>query len=374
MINIFYMDNDPLYYIDLSSWLPDFCTINQITVKSIDHFPVFNHITDILLINPEYFGNSTETLMPVLQKLHNIPVIFISETISLPFVVYMVKNGAYSFLHKKKDKSIIIECIKEILYKSPEKDETCNIDYSSIQGIIGNSIPVKNLKNEIISFKGHNLNVHLYGETGTGKELTAKALHNQSFQQEKSIVTINCGAIPDNLIESELFGTAKGAFTDAQNRSGLFEKANGTTIFLDEIGELSKTAQVKLLRVLEDGIFSRIGDSTERKSDFNLITATNKNLKTEVREGRFREDLYYRITSLMITLPTLRERKEDIYDLSLYFLNELGSSKKLSQSAVLKLIEYKWPGNIRELKQTIIRADYLSKEKKSIDPNHIIYY
>ena len=191
---------------------------------------------------------------------------------------------------------------------------------------------------------------------------------------KKSMVAVNCGAIPENLIESELFGTIKGAYTDSINRSGLFEQADGTTIFLDEIGELSKSAQVKLLRVLEDGIFTRVGDSSENKSDFNLITATNKNLKSEMIEGRFREDLYYRITSLVINIPPLRERKEDIFDLSKFFLNELNSQKQISQSAVLKLLKHSWPGNIRELKQTIIRADYMSAKNTSINRNHIVFY
>lgn len=374
MINIFYMDKDPLFYDDLNSWLPDYCFLHQIDIDSIDNLPVFNHISDILLINPDYTGNSLELLKPVLQQLYNIPVLFISESISLPFVVSIMKSGAYSFLHKKKDKSILIECLKEIIYECPEEEDIFDCDVSSIKNIIGNSKPTKDLKRKIINFNRNNLNIHLYGETGTGKELTAKALHNQMHRNNESMVIVNCGAIPENLIESELFGTAKGAFTDAQNRSGLFEKADGTTIFFDEIGELSKSAQVKLLRVLEDGRFNRIGDSTERKSKFNLITATNKDLKKEVSKGRFREDLYYRITSLIITVPTLRERKEDIYELSQHFLRELNSGKRFSQRAVLKLLDYTWPGNIRELKQTVIRAEYLSKEQRSIKQKHIVFY
>lgn len=374
MITIYYMDNDPCFYNDLASWLPDYCVLVQISYQHIENIHDLNPLSDLILINPDYTGESDEFLRKFLQTINNIPVIFISETISLPFVVSMVKSGAYSFLHKMKDKSMLIECIKEILYKSPDEEEIINCDHSCVQNIIGNSHSVKLLKQEIINFNGNSMNVHLFGETGTGKELTARALHNQSCSFEKPLIAINCGSIPENLIESELFGTAKGAFTDARDKSGLFEKADGTTIFLDEIGELSKSAQVKLLRVLEDGTFSRVGENSERKSDFNLITATNKNLKKEISEGRFREDLFYRITSLIIKIPALRERKEDIYDLSRYFLNEIGSRKKISQRSVLKLLDYKWPGNIRELKQTIIRADYMSGEKTTIDPPHIVFY
>ncbi len=374
MITIYYVDKDPLFYNDLSSWLPNYCLLKQISFDSISDLHRLKPLSDIVLINPDYIGISNDFLNPMLETLKYIPVIFISETISLPFVVSMVKNGAYSFLHKKKDKSILIECIKGILYKSPNEKDISSYDCSSVNNIIGNSKSVVNLKREIVNFRGYALNVHLCGETGTGKELTAKALHRQNFKMKKSMVAVNCGAIPENLIESELFGTIKGAYTDSINRSGLFEQADGTTIFLDEIGELSKSAQVKLLRVLEDGIFTRVGDSSENKSDFNLITATNKNLKSEMIEGRFREDLYYRITSLVINIPPLRERKEDIFDLSKFFLNELNSQKQISQSAVLKLLKHSWPGNIRELKQTIIRADYMSAKNTSINRNHIVFY
>lgn len=368
------MDKDPLFYNDLSSWLPNYCVLKPVSFETIADLQSLRPLTDIVLINPDYIGISRDFLNSVLEALRNIPVIFISETISLPFVVSMVKNGAYSFLHKKKDKSILIECIKEILYRSPKEEGSISCDHTSVQNIIGTSKSALNLKKQIVNFSGYSLNIHLSGETGTGKELTAKALHRQNFKMKNPMVAVNCGAIPENLIESELFGTIKGAYTDATNKSGLFEKADGTTIFLDEIGELSKAAQVKLLRVLEDGIFTRVGDSSEKQSVFNLITATNKNLKNEMIEGRFREDLYYRITSLIINIPSLRERKEDIYDLSNFFLGELNSQKKISQSAILKLLKHSWPGNIRELKQTIIRADYMSGKKTHIDTNHIIFY
>lgn len=374
MLTIYYIDDDPLFYNDLSCCLPNYCLLKQVSVESIAELQPLKPLTDIVLINPDYIGINNNFINSLLDTLINIPVIYISETISLPFVVSMVKNGAYSFLHKKKDKSILIECIKGVLYKCPIEDDISSYDCSTLKNIIGNSKSIISLKKEIINFRGYALNVHLHGETGTGKELTAKALHRQNFKIRKSMVAVNCGAIPESLIESELFGTIKGAYTDAINRSGLIEQADGTTIFLDEIGELSKSAQVKLLRVLEDGIFTKVGDSSEKKSNFNLITATNKNLKKEMIEGRFREDLYYRITSLVIKIPPLRERREDIFDLSNFFLDELKSPKKISQSAVLKLLNHSWPGNIRELKQTIIRADYMSGNKLRINKNNIIFY
>jgi|GEM_PF-1161025 len=373
MINLHHLDKDKSFYKDLCTWLPNYCTLSPMTIESIDSFSHLNQDTDIILIDPDYTGISIELLQPILLKLQPIPIIFISESISLPFVVSMIKNGAYSFLHKKKDKSMLIECIKEILYKNPVEKKISYINHHSLKDIIGKSNPINKLKKEILDYSGTTLNVLINGETGTGKELAAKALHTQNFSN-KSLVAVNCGAIPENLIESELFGTKKGAYTDAIDKPGVFERAHGSTIFLDEVAELSKSAQAKLLRVLEDGTYSKVGDTGELKSDFNLISATNKNLKDLVEMGLFRSDLYYRLTSLVMKIPPLRERKEDIFDLSNHFLEQIGSNKKITQGAVMKLIEYKWPGNIRELKQTIVRAEYFSKEKETIDRKSIVFY
>jgi DNA-binding NtrC family response regulator len=374
MVNIHYLDKDQQFYRDLSSWLPDYCTLKSISLESISKLSLFKASSDIVIINPDYTGNSTDFLNPILHKLNTVPVIFISDSISLPFVVSMMKNGAYTFLHKRKDKSILIDCIKGILYSAPDFIDFPDLNQSSLKEIIGNSNPAKNLKYEILNYSGNNLSILLLGESGTGKELAAKALHYQNFSDNKPLITVNCGAIPETLIESELFGTKKGAFTDAGDTIGFFEKANGGTIFLDEISELSKSAQVKLLRVLEDGVFYKVGDSNALKSQFNLITATNKNLKIEVTEGRFREDLFYRITPLIIKIPPLRERKEDIYELSLFFLDQIKADKTISHNAILKLIKHSWPGNIRELKHTISRAAYLSKDSPVIDACHIHVY
>jgi DNA-binding NtrC family response regulator len=374
MIKIHYLDKDFSFYMDLSTWLPDYCSLTSISIDKMSNHSKFSQKSDIIIINPEYTGSTIELLQPLLQKFHGIPIIFVSDSISLPFVVSMIKNGAYSFFHKRKDKSMLIECIKEILYESPCIENSSDLNHHSLSGIIGNSNPINKLKRDILDYSGNNLNILINGETGTGKELTAKALHAQNFKNKNSIVAVNCGAIPENLIESELFGTKKGAYTDAVDKIGIFEKGHGSTIFLDEIAELSKPAQVKLLRVLENGFFTKVGSTTEEHSVFNLISATNKNLKEQVNLGLFREDLFYRITSLVLHIPPLRERKEDIYDLSCYFLNEINPNKKISQRSIVKLLEYKWPGNIRELKQTIIRAEYLSKDKEKIDPSHIIFY
>ena len=208
----------------------------------------------------------------------------------------------------------------------------------------------------------HKTTVLITGESGTGKELIAKALHSNSHRSSKPMVAINCGGIPDNLLESELFGYKKGAFTDAvKDKPGQFEEANRGSIFLDEIGELPLTLQVKLLRVLQEGEITPLGGTRAEKIDVRVIAATSKNLAMEVSEGRFREDLYYRINVMTIHLPPLRERKGDIPLLAGYFIDcfnkKLGKEiEGLSSETMPLLMSYLWPGNVRELENLIERA------------------
>lgn len=204
--------------------------------------------------------------------------------------------------------------------------------------------------------------VLISGESGTGKELVAKAVHEYSPRRKQEMITINCGAIPENLLESELFGHEKGSFTGAINRrSGRFEQADGGTLFLDEIGDMPLTIQVKLLRVLQDGTFSRVGSNETFKTDARIITATHKNLAEEVSSGQFREDLYYRLNVVELKIPALRERTEDIPLLAEFFLQRITKKNgmariRLSAEAVNSLQNHNWPGNVRELENTIARA------------------
>ncbi len=204
--------------------------------------------------------------------------------------------------------------------------------------------------------------VLIAGESGTGKELVAKAIHEYSPRRQREMITINCGAIPENLLESELFGHEKGSFTGAiARRAGRFEQADGGTLFLDEIGDMPLSIQVKLLRVLQDGTFSRVGSNETLKSDVRIIAATHKNLSEEVTAGRFREDLYYRLNVVELKIPPLRERPEDIPLLAEFFLQRItrknGMARiKLSAEAIGTLQAHRWPGNVRELENTIARA------------------
>lgn len=212
-----------------------------------------------------------------------------------------------------------------------------------------------------------NTTVLLLGESGTGKELFADLIHYKSKRSNKPIIKVNCAAIPENLIESELFGHVKGAFTDAVNdKMGKFELANGGTIFLDEVGELSYSVQSKLLRVLQDHIIQRVGDTVSKKVDIRLIAATNKNLYEEVKENRFREDLFFRLNVFPIFIPSLRERRDDIPLLAEYFLEKFNHElkkniKRFSVDAMKMLKEYYWPGNVRELQNVIERSVVLCK-------------
>ncbi|NBC04201.1 MAG: AAA domain-containing protein [Bacteroidetes bacterium] len=223
-------------------------------------------------------------------------------------------------------------------------------------GIIGESEAIKQVVDKIMQVSGTDITVLLQGESGVGKDITARAIHSLSKRDRKDIVIVNCGAIPEGIIESELFGHEKGSFTGAHEaRKGYFEKADGGSIFLDEIGDTPKNIQVKLLRVLESGEFFRVGSSKMYTADVRVIAATNKDLWELVKEGSFREDLYYRLDTVKIKLPPLRDRKEDIIPIFRKFVTEFSSKydsvfQGFSDEAKELLISYRWPGNVRELR------------------------
>ncbi len=237
-------------------------------------------------------------------------------------------------------------------------------------GIIGNSLPIEEVLEMIIQISPVDISVLITGESGTGKELIAKAIHKYSRRYTKSLVTVNCGAIPEGIIESELFGHKKGSFTGAtEEKTGYFEEANGGTIFLDEIGEMPLGTQVKLLRVLESGEFMKVGDSKSRKVDVRVVAATNKNLLEESNNGNFRRDLYFRLRTVNINVPNLRSRFEDFHDLIDRFSLLFSKSNDIvfrgfSKDAISLMKQYDWPGNIRELKNFVESVIILEKGNK----------
>jgi DNA-binding NtrC family response regulator len=246
------------------------------------------------------------------------------------------------------------------------------MDRSAFQeryGLMGESAAMRHVIDKIMQVSGTDITVLLQGESGVGKDVTARAIHGLSKRKHKDLVIVNCGAIPEGIIESELFGHEKGSFTGAhESREGYFEKASGGTIFLDEIGDTPKNVQVKLLRVLESGEFFRVGSSKLSKTDVRVIAATNMDLWSLVQEGVFREDLYYRLDTVKIKLPPLRERQDDIIPIFRKFVTEFSAKydsvfKGFSDDAKELLISYRWPGNVRELKNVAEQLVVLEKSQ-----------
>jgi DNA-binding NtrC family response regulator len=240
-------------------------------------------------------------------------------------------------------------------------------EFKNQNGIIGKSQEINDLADIVMQVAPSDISVLIFGESGVGKEIFAAALHNASKRVSKAFVTVNSGAIPEGILESELFGHRKGAFTGAVgSRKGYFEIADGGTLFLDEIAEMPMTTQVKLLRAIENQVFMSIGSETVTKVDVRFIAATNKDLQREVDEKRFREDLYFRLKAVTLTIPPLRKRKEDIEVLTHHFIERYAEENKIRKPAITDeafniLMEYNWPGNVRELKNTLDTAIALNK-------------
>ncbi|KMP11511.1 hypothetical protein UZ36_04240 [Candidatus Nitromaritima sp. SCGC AAA799-C22] len=273
------------------------------------------------------------------------------------------RHGAFNagLLRKGKDGSlevlVALTDVTEIDQLKLELKESL-----SFRNIIGKSTMMKELFKAIRNIAAYDSTVLLHGESGTGKELAARAIHNESPRAENKLIKVNCSAFSENLLESELFGHVRGAFTGAtRDRVGRFEEACGGTIFLDEVGDLAPKVQIKLLRVLQEKEVERVGDNTTRKVDIRIIAATNKDLLNEVREGKFREDLYYRLNVIPVQLPPLRTRKEDIPHLAQHFIKKWkGLQRKkilgADNPALRLLMDYHWPGNVRELENAIEHA------------------
>jgi len=304
-------------------------------------------------------------------------IIMMSAYGTMDTAIEAMKLGAYDYISKpfKPDEIILI------LRKAEEREQLrrenqllrkeVGKEYS-FENIVSKNEKMQKIFDVIKKVSQYKSTVLITGESGTGKELVARALHYNSDRSQNAFIAVNCGAIPENLLESELFGHAKGAFTDAiRTKKGLFEEADSGTLFLDEIGELPGQLQVKLLRVLQDGEIRRIGESKPIQIDVRIVAATVKDLTKEVNEGRFREDLFYRLNVLPIHIPPLRERKEDIPLLIQHFIGKYNQAMNkdvadVDHKALDTLINYKWYGNVRELENTIERAIVLS-EKNDIE-------
>ena len=289
-------------------------------------------------------------------------VIMITAFSTTEQAVDAMKQGAYDYITKPFKNEEIRLVVKNALERKVLRHENQELKKAlekrySFAGLIGKSKAMQQVYTLVEKVAASRVNVLVTGESGTGKELVARAIHYQGDRQIKPFVPINCGAIPENLLESELFGHERGAFTGAiQQKPGLFETASGGTLFLDEIGELPMMMQVKLLRVLQEHEIRRVGGTKNIPVDVRLIAATNKDLSQEVAEGRFREDLFYRLNVIPVHLPPLRERREDIPLLIEHFLAQSSSEAQVAEGALRRLLDYAWPGNVRELENIIERC------------------
>ncbi len=314
-----------------------------------------------------------EILTQIRQENSDVQVIMISEQEDINTVVALLKLGAYDYIAKSDDiRDRLLNTVKNIRDGIGLKREITTLrkevqqKYQFRQSILGESEAIKVVYERITKALSTNITVIVSGETGTGKELVAKAIHYNSTRKDKPFVTVNVAAIPSELVESELFGHEKGAFTGATSRRiGRFEEADEGTIFLDEIGEMELGIQAKLLRALQEKEIVRIGSNKPIKTDCRIVVATNKNLREEVKKGNFREDLYYRLLGLPIELPPLRERGSDILILANFFTENFCTEnnlkpKKLSTAAQKKLMGYTFPGNVRELKSIVELAVTIS--------------
>src|SRR5690606_27608125 len=320
--------------------------------------------------------NGLEILTKIRNYNKGIYTIILSGQENVEIVVEAYKNGANHYIVKNENALVELKnSIKNFsvnvnLQKVVEDLKQQIIDRNKYDRIIGESSAILKVLKLIQKVENKNILTLITGESGTGKELVANALHYNSSRKKKPFIPVNIGAIPPDLIESELFGHEKGAFTGASDkRKGKFEEADGGTIFLDEIGEMDISLQTKLLRVLQESKISRLGSNKEIQLDVRVVAATNKNLSQRVKDGLFREDLYYRLQGFLIHLPTLRDRENDIILIAKQLLREACEKNKMPQKAFTKealeaLFNHNWPGNVRELKSVVDRAAIISEDDK----------
>ena len=313
-----------------------------------------------------------DLLSALRAKNHHATVIVMSAYGNVDMALEAIKHGAYDYIQKPFKADEVVLALRKAEERETLKRENkalrAQIQKDHLfESILAKSESMNTIFRTIDKIADYKTTVLVTGESGVGKELVARAIHTRSTRKGHPFVAVNCGAIPENLLESELFGHKKGAFTDASSdKRGLFEEANGGTLFLDEIGELPLSLQVKLLRALQEEIVRKLGDTKDTKVDVRIIAATHRDLAAEAKAGRFREDLFYRINVLSLAIPPLRERKEDVSLLVDHFINRnnarLGTNLRgLSHDARKLLLDYGWPGNVRELENTIERAMVLAE-------------
>jgi DNA-binding NtrC family response regulator len=337
-------------------------------LEKIDEEEIDLVITDLKM--PRLSGE--ELMKDALSRYPYLPIIILTGHGTIENAVEAMRNGAYDFITKPLNIDKLSLIVKRALENSSLKRQNRELldqlrKKYSFENIIGKSAPMKKVFETIELVAPSRANVLIYGESGTGKEMIADAIHHNSPREEKSYIKVHCAALPETLLESELFGHEKGAFTGAIARKrGRFELAHLGSLFLDEVGEIPPQTQVKLLRVIQEREFERVGGELPLKVDVRIISATNKNLKEEVESGRFREDLYYRLDVVSIHVPPLRDRRDDVPLMVHKFMEEFSKENNkevegITNGALQALISYKWPGNVRELRNVIESIVVLTK-------------
>ncbi|MBW2142945.1 MAG: sigma-54-dependent Fis family transcriptional regulator [Deltaproteobacteria bacterium] len=331
---------------------------------------------DILLVDIKMEGISgLDVLKQVKDNDPEVAVVMITAYGSISTAIEAMKNGAYDYLLKPFDPNELGLLIEKIMQYQAQARENLYLkeqykERTRFESMIGQASPMQEVFELIQDVAPMNSTVLITGETGTGKGLAAKAIHSNSPRSEGPFVVVNCGSIPEHLMESELFGHQKGAFTDAkETKKGRLEMAHGGTLFLDEIGEIGMRMQIDLLRVLEDRVFYRVGGTQPIEADFRVIAATNRNLEEAIDQRTFRKDLFYRLNVISFQMPPLRERREDIPLLTEHFLRRFSHETnkavdQISREAIDEMMLYEWPGNVRELENAIERAVVVGKGRK----------
>jgi len=381
MIRILFIDDDPQAQKTLSTVLQKrYVFISALTAA--EGLEVLGKADpDVVLLDINLPDTSGLDLLDEILK-HPLapPVIMLTAYGDVDFVKRAIRAGAYDYILKPYTldhlEGTIRRAAENIALRRAYVQSGANVTCADLRvmgKLVGESRGLRELKALISRFAAGDSPVLIQGESGTGKELAAEAIHRLSPRKEGPFEAVNCGAIPENLVEAELFGSEKGAYTDATSRAGCFERADGGTIFLDEIGELPPKAQTTLLRVLEFKQIHRVGGTRSIPLNIRVLSATNRDLKKEVITGRFREDLYYRINVLFLHVPPLRKRDGDISLLCTHFLKAKQPDLRIHPHAVEKLLTHSWPGNVRELRNVIERAVVLA-EGEEIQARDIQFY
>src|SRR5579864_721717 len=338
------------------------------------------HTFDVVLLDVWLPGIDGLDTLEKIRELDNPPeVIMISGHGTIETAVRATKLGAYDFLEKPLSIDRTLNLIKNAIESKKLRRENVDLkkQLSAKSVIVGDSIPMKALRQQIGLMAPTNGRVLIYGESGTGKELVAHAIHAQSLRKDEMFVEVNCAAIPEDLIESELFGHRKGSFPGATgDKEGTFQKAHGGTLFLDEIGDMSLKTQSKVLRTLDEQRFVPVGSDESITVDARVIASTNKDLEEEISRGNFREDLFYRLNVIPFYVPPLRDRKEDIPLLARHFFKEFSAAysrrpREMAEDAIETLMRYSWPGNVRELRNVIERLVIMNPTVQKIERKHL---